>query len=581
MFRPPSGDLLREKRAVNDAVSASRAVLARERTLLLGARNVEAIAKRWAIVVLALLLWAIGRLTGVLQLALTAALVLSVGIVVPNIYFYIESRSGRFRLWQAYVSAAIDGVVLSGFAYALGPQGYLVLPLVLYALAGSALGMAGPGGVQLTTAAIGYPLARVVGCAAVGVPLPAALVAIETTFLVGLGVMARIPPMGFVRRLRALRGRLAEIEAGDLAVRLPHEHLDDIGFLAVSINRTVAALGGMINELQEHARALATLAEELSAMAEEVTATAEHLGQGVDSLSKHAGEQSDMADQGHAVADSLSSLSLNLNQLASASAEVARRLAGELAGQAARAGRAGDALGELGDTARRSAESARALSAAGERIGGSARHITDLAQRTNFLALNAAIEAARAGEEGKGFAVVADEVRKLASQSGVGAAEVEQAITDARGSIEDVHQAMAELESRLGGVGAITAESRQALDDLVRGIEGIIRSFVEVAGGVAEHAQKLNTLATIADALRDSAAETRSQTGSIASAGSEQVAAMEELAAASQHLAELAGKLDALAGRFRTGAAGEGAQPAAVARHGLAATLRAAVGAGH
>jgi len=37
---------------VNDAVTAAQAVLARERELLLGARNMEAIARRWAIVVL-------------------------------------------------------------------------------------------------------------------------------------------------------------------------------------------------------------------------------------------------------------------------------------------------------------------------------------------------------------------------------------------------------------------------------------------------------------------------------------------------------------------------------------------------
>ncbi|HEX9106558.1 MAG TPA: methyl-accepting chemotaxis protein, partial [Longimicrobiales bacterium] len=488
---------------------------------------------------------------------------------------------GRFRPWQAYVSTGIDGLVLSGFAYSLGAQGYIVLPLVIFVVAGSALGMPGPGLVQYTTCVLGYPVARLLGTAAVGAPIPVSLLLIETFFIAGPGFVARIAPGSFVKRLRALRARLVEVESGDLSVRLPHAHLDDIGFLAVSVNRTLEALGGMINEVQEHARSLAAMADQLAATAEQVSTTSEKVAQETSELARHVEEQYGAAQQGRGLADALAHMSLELSGRAAASAGEVGRLSSELSSQAARAGRAGEALSELGQHAHDAAQSARGLSAAGEQIGGSARHIHDLAQRTNFLALNAAIEAARAGGEGSGFAVVADEVRKLAGQSGGAAAEVQRAVTGARDGIEQVHEALAQLESRLGGVGEVTAESRDALAAMVAGVEHVVDSFTTIASGVQEQAARLESLAGNAEALQQFATEARSRASGIVQGGAEQIASMQELAGASEHLAELAARLDSLTNRFRTIRPDASApEDVSAGRHKLATTLRATLTAG-
>src|SRR2546425_823914 len=70
-----------------------------------------------------------------------------------------------------------------------------------------------------------------------------------------------------VRRLRATREVLAQIERGDLTVALRDPESDELGYLGVSVNRTTEAIAATVRQVQRQAHDLAAMAQQLAASA--------------------------------------------------------------------------------------------------------------------------------------------------------------------------------------------------------------------------------------------------------------------------------------------------------------------------
>src|SRR5207244_413191 len=64
-----------------------------------------------------------------------------------------------------------------------------------------------------------------------------------------------------VRRLRATREVLAQIERGDLTVGLQDPECDELGYLGVSVNRTTEAVAAPVRQVQGQAHDLARTVE--------------------------------------------------------------------------------------------------------------------------------------------------------------------------------------------------------------------------------------------------------------------------------------------------------------------------------
>ncbi|HEV2149078.1 MAG TPA: methyl-accepting chemotaxis protein [Longimicrobiaceae bacterium] len=526
-------------------------LFARERLLVMEARHRQAISKRWWIALLSVALSLAGTWTDALSIPYTLAFALAAVDLSANAAVLWLLRSGRFAPWQFWGIITVDTVILGGVVVGLGREGYLVLPVLIFAIGGYALGMPRAARAEMALAAVVYPVARAWGLSADGVQGATALIVVEWLFLVGTGWLSTIGPVAYTRRLRRVRAAMARMEEGDFTAQLPSRTLDDIGFLSVSANSMSRRVGGMVREIQGQAGSLASLASETAATAQEVLASAGFIGGATGHVAEESRQQLALVGRGTAAAEEVAAGSRALSRSASDSAEDARRLAVQASEQAGRAGRAASLLVEMEADFRRSAEATRALEAAGQQVSGFVTAIQEIARQTNLLALNAAIEAARAGDQGRGFAVVADEVRKLATQADGSAAEVDRAVAEIHAAIREVRERIGTGTERLGDVGDVAEGGREALSSIVAGLGTTTGRVERIDADLKRHAAAMDALRRDMLRIQEIAAASEARAGDTASATQQQAASMEQLSGASERLAHTAAALQALAGRFR------------------------------
>jgi len=329
---------------------------------------------------------------------------------------------------------------------------------------------------------------------------------------------------------------LAEtIQAGDLSQRMEVKGSDEIGRLAVALNKmaesleekaefaTRIAAGDLSHEVRLSSdrdtlgRALKTMLEKLNNIFGTIHQASEQVAYG----STRVAESSQTLSQGATEsASSLEEISATMNELASqtrtnaANADQANQLTSVAQGAAEKGNQQ---MQEM-------VEAMKEIAAAGQNISKIIKVIDEIAFQTNLLALNAAVEAARAGQHGKGFAVVAEEVRNLAGRSAKAARETAELI-----------ESSVTLTDKGGRIANQTAE---ALGEIVQGVNKVTDLVAEIACASNEQAEGID--------------QVNQGLTQIDNVTQQNTASAEESAAASEELSAQANQLLQILSQFKT-----------------------------
>ena len=276
------------------------------------------------------------------------------------------------------------------------------------------------------------------------------------------------------------------VASGDLSSHIVVNSGDETGRLLGALKAMNTSLLGVVAQVRNGTDAISTASSEiaagnldLSSRTEEQASSLEETASAMEELTSTVKQNADNARQA--------------NQLAKSASEVAVR-GGSIVSQVV------DTMGTINASSRKIVDI----------IGV----IDGIAFQTNILALNAAVEAARAGEQGRGFAVVATEVRTLAQRSTAAAKDIKDLIQASASTVDlghaQVSQASATMDTVVASVqqvSTIMAEIAQASDEQRSGIEQVNQAIAQMDQVTQQNAALVEEAAAAADALQEQAQE--------------------------------------------------------------------------
>ncbi len=303
---------------------------------------------------------------------------------------------------------------------------------------------------------------------------------------------------------------------GDLTQQdIPVHAKDEIGQLAISVNKMKNNLHHLVGNLQMNAEQLSAAAEELSASTEEVSATSDEITSQVETVAARASSSVEASNESAYAMDETAQGVQRIAESAQTLNESASDTSNQASQGLATVSDASKQMTDINNSTDLVSQLVTKLSAQTVEIASMTKIITDITDQTNLLALNASIEAARAGEHGKGFAVVAAEVGKLAEQSKKSAnsikrltdeiqldtANVEKAVAASLVSvkqgvdvIEEAHTSFDTISMAVSTMTAQIEDISATSEELSAGAEQVAASIQDISGGASQTSQSIHVI---------------------------------------------------------------------------------------
>jgi methyl-accepting chemotaxis protein len=502
----------------------------------------------WPLIVVTVLLLGAVRMFGVVQVSWIFLVGFTAAAVAANIGLVRLVRKTTFRPAYVTLTLVVGAAIISAVLYALDRTGYLLYGAYLIAPLQAALFL----GRRAAWTAVTVNLAGFAIAAALRSESWGWSVFMQATLVLAFTSFALIPTLtDIASRLRRTRRLLAQVERGDLAVRLSDPAADELGYLSASVDKTTAAVAEVVREVQRQAQDLSGLARQLAAAAGELEASTRQIAQTTDLLSEGTDRQRRSIESGRGASDAAARITSALRQRF----QQAERQVGAAALEAHRHGeeiaRARELLESLVTHIDQASRAAGTLEQGSRDIGKLMDGITRIVSQTELLALNAAIEAARAGKFGAGFRVVADEVRKLAEQASRAVEEIRARLRLTQEQIGSVVGALRQGRIAAQDAGTVSGAARTALDAIFATLNDTTQFATTFVGETEDQARQIDVVVRRMSELSiigDDAAAGAQRTST---ATRQQIASLGELAQAAERLSAGVTRLTASTRRFK------------------------------